>query len=61
MDDDELIDGRDDSSPVFVAPPVRNGYLAPSFVASMRELGASEQMLAVVTAQGGVTNLDGLP
>ena len=48
MDDDELAGGHDDG-PVFVASPVRNGDLAPSLIISMRELGASEQMLAVIT------------
>lgn len=39
----------DDAAGVFEAPPVRNGNLAPSLLTSMRELGASEEMLAVVT------------
>lgn len=32
----------------FTAPPVRNGDVAPSILASMRQLGAGKQTLAVV-------------
>jgi hypothetical protein len=50
MADHGLADRTDDAASVFEASPVRNGFLAPSLLTAMRELGASDEMLAVITA-----------
>ena len=52
-DDAQVNDAQvNDAQPaaLFVAPPVNRGRLAPSLLRTMRELGASQQVLAIVTA-----------
>jgi hypothetical protein len=48
-DDAQPVDAQH-AAELFVAPPVNRGRLAPSLVRTMRELGASQHVLAVVTA-----------